>query len=77
MSRRSAYAFTVCVRDDDAKTFAFHRVADATDLMNRVAATVAAGRRVRGYTLASDELAQEREEKYLVGKGYRQSAVPL
>jgi hypothetical protein len=72
---RAVYAFTVCIRDDDAKAFEFRRVNDTKDLMSRVAAGVAEGRNVRCYALAADEQAREREEKYLAGKGYTQAVV--
>ena len=73
--RRRVYAFTVCVRDDDDKTFEFHTTSDSGDLASRVAAAIANGRHVRCYVLAADPDAQPREEKYLVAKGFRRGSV--
>lgn len=74
---RAHFGFTVCVRDDDAKTYEFRCMSDSADVANRVAAGVRDGRRVRCYTLAADAEARKREEKYLTSKGYRPAAVDL
>ena len=72
---RTAFSFTVCLRDDDDKTFEFRKTGDSTDLTNRVAAAIANGRHVRCYMLAADPDAQGREESYLVAKGYTGATV--
>jgi len=76
-SGRRVYAFTVCVRDDDDKTFEFQTTSDSADLTSRVTAAIANGRHVRCYVLAADPDAQEREERYLTGKGYRRGTVAV
>ena len=63
------------VWDDDDKTFEFHTTSDSSDLTSRVAAAIGNGRHVRCYLLAADPRAQEREWKYLTGKGYTQGSV--
>src|SRR5258708_21709359 len=42
---RRIYAFTVCVRDDDRKTFEFRATNDSADVTHAVVAAVARGRR--------------------------------
>jgi hypothetical protein len=74
---RRAYAFTVCVRDDDDKTFEFRATSDSADLTSRVTAAIANGRRVRCYVLAADADAQDREERYLTGNGYKRGSVAV
>lgn len=75
---RRAYAFTVCVRGDDDKTFEFQTTSDSTDLTSRVTTAIANGRHVRCYLLAADPDAQPRGEKYLVvSKGYRRGSVAV
>ena len=68
---------TVCVRDDDHRTFCFLASANATQTTGRVAAALAGGRRLRCYTLSADRRAEERERRFLVAKGYRETAVEL
>jgi hypothetical protein len=74
---RRVYAFTVCIRDDDNKTFELRTMSDSTDLTNRVTAAIAKGRHVRCYVLAADPDAQDREERYLAGKGYKRGTVQV
>ena len=73
--KRRVYSFTVCVRDDDERVYEFQTTGDSTALSNRVAAAIATGRRVRWYLLAADPDAQDREARYLEGKGYARRAV--
>ena len=72
---RPAFSFTVCIRDDDTRRFEFQVASDASAIMGRVAAAVARGRHLRCYVLAAGERSREREEGYLVSKGYSQAAV--
>jgi hypothetical protein len=74
---RPAYSFTICIRDDDAKSYELQATSDATVIMNRVADAVTRGRHLRCYVLAADARSREREERYLVSKGYSQAAVRL
>ncbi len=67
---------TVCVRDDDEKTFEFLPMGDSIEIVARVSAALAKGRSVRCSTLADPE-AQERERRFLITKGYREAAVEL
>ena len=60
---------TVCVRDDDAKTFEFRTSSDSTEIVDRVSAAIANGRHVRCYMLGADKEVQEMEERYLTGRG--------
>jgi hypothetical protein len=68
---------TVCVRDDDAKTFEFRTSSDSTEIVDRVSAAIANGRHVRCYMLGADKEVQEMEEGYLTGKGYRRGSVQV
>jgi hypothetical protein len=77
VTSRRALSFTVCVRDDDAGTFAFHTTSDFTAFANRVASAVSRGRRVRCYLLAADPDGPSREERYLAMKGYTRGVVEL
>jgi two-component system cell cycle response regulator DivK len=74
---RHAYSFTMCIRDDDAKTFEFLGSIDATGITDRVAAAIASGRHLRCYLLEAGPLSREREERYLASKGYSQATVKL
>jgi hypothetical protein len=71
------YAFTMCIRDDDEKIFDFMPAAEGACLLGSVGAAIEGGRKVRCYTLAADDAAQEREERFLVAKGYRRDRVLL
>jgi len=61
----------LCVRDDDAKTFAFHLTTRDGAIMNLVAHAVTLGRRLRCRRLAGGDEARQREERFLLAKGYR------
>ena len=65
-----------CVCDDDARTFEFRETGDSPDVVGRVSAAMATGRRVRCYTLAAGHGA-EHEEQRLVAMGYRWAIVKL
>lgn len=77
LASRHVYSFTVCVRDDDRRTYEFHQTDDSTAIVDKVAAAVSGGRRVGYYILAGDANARAREERYLCGKGYAAAAVRL
>jgi hypothetical protein len=68
------YTFTVLVHDDDVKRYVFVLTDDTTGLMHRVAAAVASGRHVRCCIVAGS---REREEQYLVSKGYSREPINL
>jgi hypothetical protein len=74
-SSRRVYAFIVCVRDEDKRTFEFRTTSDATDLTSRVTAAISNGRQIRFYVLAADADAQDREARFLTGKGYKRGSV--
>jgi hypothetical protein len=74
---RAKYGFTVCILDDDAKTFELRFVGDTTDVTDRVAAAVKNGRNVRCYILAEGTAARDREQEHLASKGYRQGTPTL
>jgi hypothetical protein len=88
---RGTCTVTVCVRDDDARTFEFLVVSDTTGIAVRVVAAVCRGRRVKCYRLArgeageapgdkareSDEEARRRETEFLVAKGYTPGSVSV
>lgn len=67
---------TVCVRDDDRKTFEFLAMDDSIEIVAQVSAALAKGRSIRCATVADSE-AQERERRFLVTKGYKEAAVEL
>jgi len=77
LGSRPALSFTVCVRDDDARTFEFRTTGDSAAIMSRVAHAATRGRRVRCYLLAADPNGPEREERYLLAKGYSRAPVKL
>jgi hypothetical protein len=74
---RAMFGFTVCVRDDDARTFEFCLMSDTRELTDRVAAAIKKGRAVRCYVLAKGATACELEERYLVSEGYRWAIVDV
>lgn len=74
MEDRRPYAFTVLVHDDDSKSYVFVRTEDTTGILNRVAAAAARGRHVRCCIFAGS---REREEQYLVSKGYSREPIDL
>jgi hypothetical protein len=69
-----AYSLTIFIHDDDVKSYEFREASDTTEIMSRVAAAAARGRHVRCYVLAGS---REREEQYLVSKGYSWAAIEL
>lgn len=71
------FVTTVCVRDDDARTFEFRKTGDSLEVVERISAALAKGRRVRCYTLGASKAAHEREERYLERKGYKKAAVDV
>jgi hypothetical protein len=75
--KRAASRFTVCIRDDDEKTFEFRVVSDSSAIMARVAAAVAKGRHVRCRVLAADVQARDGEERFLAAKGYTAGVVAV
>jgi hypothetical protein len=72
---RAKYGFTVCVLDDDTRTFELRFVSDTSDVMGRVAAAVKSSRKVRCYILAEVATARKDEEKDLTSRGYRLGTV--
>jgi hypothetical protein len=74
---RRVYAFTVCIRDDDNKTFELRTTSGSTELATRVTAAIANGRHVRCYVLAGEPDAQAREERFLAGKGNKRGTVQV
>ena len=77
MGSRPALTFTVCVRDDDTRTFEFRTTRDAQAFMDLAAAAVARGRKLHCYLLAADPDGPQREERYLLSKGYSRAPVKL
>lgn len=73
----TALITTVCVRDDDARTFEFRKTGDSLEIVERISAALGQGRRVRCYTLAASSAAHEREERYLRRKGYEKARVDV
>jgi hypothetical protein len=66
-----AQRLVLCVRDDDARTFAFHSATRDGAITDLVAHAIARGRRLRCRRLAGDDQDREREARYLMSKGYR------
>jgi hypothetical protein len=64
------------VRDDDEKTFEIIATASVANLVDRVSASLALGRRIRCIALP-DHQARERERRFLVARGYRPAPVKL
>lgn len=77
MGSRRTLTFTVCIRDDDVRTFEFRTISDSAAIMSLVAAAVGRGRHVRAYLLAADPGGRAREEQYLTAKGYTHVTVKL
>jgi hypothetical protein len=73
---RAEYSLTIVIHDDDVKSYEFRLASDATEIMSLVAAAAANGRHVHCYVLASSR-EREREEQYLVSKGYSRAATRL
>jgi hypothetical protein len=71
---RPAYSLTIFIHDDDVKTYELRLTSDTTEIMSRVAAAVARGRHVHCYVFAGS---REREERYLISKGYSRAAIEL
>lgn len=68
---------TVCIRDDDAKTFEFRTTGDSTEVLSRVTAAIAKGRKVRFSVTGFDPSAREQEERYLKARGYTRGGVEV
>lgn len=66
------YTYTVLIHDDAAKRYVFVQTDDTTGIVHRIAAAVARGRRVRWCIVAGS---REREEQYLVSKGYSREPI--
>jgi hypothetical protein len=71
LASRRGYSFTVCVRDDDRRTYEFHLTDDSTPIVDRVAAAVSGGRSVGYCILAADANARAREVRYLSDRDTR------
>jgi hypothetical protein len=69
-----SHGLLLCVRDEDAKTFAFHSTTRDGTIMSLVAHAVTRGRRLRCHRLAGGDEARRREERFLLAKGYRPAA---
>lgn len=75
MGSRPALTFTVCLRDDDTRTFEFRTTHDAQAIIDLVAAAVRRGRKLHCYLLAANPNGPQREERYLLAKGYSRAPV--
>lgn len=77
MSSPPRNGFLLCVLDDDAKAFEFRPALDPAHVMNAVLKAIVSHRRVRCYSMRGDDVTPEREEKFLLGRGYARMPVQL
>jgi hypothetical protein len=71
------YFSTVCVVDDDAKTFELHFTVRTRALVTKASTAVARGRRLCCYVLRGGAEELEREERFLASRGYKRGEVRL